>query len=95
LSQELLTWWDARWTFVTHPGVEPTNNAAERVLRPAVIWRKQCFGAQSADGSRFVERILSVVTTCRQQGRNVWNLLTDAVWASMTGQPAPTLLPTP
>jgi len=65
------------------------------VLRPAVIWRKQCFGAQSADGSRFVERILSVVTTCRQQGGNVWNLLTDAVRAAMTGQPVPTLLPTP
>jgi transposase len=95
VSQEVLTRWDALWTVVTHPGVAPTNNAAERVLRPAVIWRKQCFGAQSADGSRFVERILSVVTTCRQQGGNVWNLLTDAVRAAMTGQPAPTLLPTP
>jgi transposase len=80
---------------VTHPGVEPTNAAAERVLRPAVIWQTQCFGAQSTDGRRFVERILFVVTTCRQQGRNVWNLLTDAVRAIMTGQPPPTLLPTP
>jgi transposase len=94
-SQEVLTWRDALWTVVTHPGVAPTNNAAERMLRPSVIWRKQGFGTQSADGSRFVERILSVVTTCRQQGRNVWNLLTDAVRASMTGHPAPTLLPTP
>jgi len=81
--------------FVTHPGAEPTNHAAERVLRPAVIWRKQCFGTQSADSSRFGERILSVVTTCRQQGRNVWNLLTDAIQAAMTDQPAPTLLPNP
>lgn len=95
LSQELRTWWDALWTFATHDGVEPTNNAAERVLRPAVIWRKQCFGTQSADGSRFVERILSVVTTCCQQGRNIWHVLTDAVRAAMAGQPAPTLLPTP
>lgn len=95
LSQEVLTWWDALWTFVTQPGVEPTNNAAERALRPAVIWRKQCFGTQSADGSRFVERILSVVTTCRQQGRNVWTMLTNAVQAAMTGQPAPSLLSTP
>jgi transposase len=95
LSQELVRWWDALWTFVTHPDVEPTNNAAERVLRPAVIWRKQCFGTQSADGSRFVERLLSVVTTCRQQGRNVWQLLTDAVRAALTGQPAPTLFHTP
>lgn len=95
LSQELLTWWEAFWTVVTHPGVEPTNNAAERVLRPAVIWRKQCFGTQSADGSRFVERILSLVTTCRQQGRNVWELLTAAVRAAMIGQPSPTMLPAP
>jgi transposase len=90
----LLTWWDALWTFVTHPGVEPTNNAAERALRPAVIWRKQCFGTQSDAGSRFVEWILSVVTTCRQQGRNVWEVLTAAVRAAWAGQPAPSLLPT-
>jgi transposase len=94
LSQELLTWWEALWTFVTHPGVEPTNNAAERALRPAVIWRKQCFGTQSDAGSRFVEWILSVVTTCRQQGRNVWEVLTAAVRAAWAGQPAPSLLPT-
>lgn len=95
LSHELRTWWDALWTFATHDGVEPTNNAAERALRPAVIWRKQCFGTQSEGGSRFVERILSVVTTCRQQGRNVWAFLTDAVAAAWAGQPAPALLPAP
>jgi len=59
-----------------------------------VIWRKQCFGTQSDDGSRFVERILSVVTTCRQQGRNIWAFLTEAIAAAWADQPAPSLLPT-
>jgi transposase len=95
LSQELRTWWGALWTFATREGVEPTNNAAERVLRPAVIWRKQCFGTQSDDGNRFVERVLSVVTTCRQQGRNVWAFLTEAVQAEWAGQPPPSLLSAP
>lgn len=95
LSNELLVHWDALWTFVGVEGVEPTNNAAERVLRPAVIWRKQCFGTQSAAGSRFVERLLTVVTTCRQQQHNVWSFLTQAITAARTGLPAPALLPSP
>ena len=60
----------ALWTFVAQPGIEPTNNAAERALRQAVIWRRTSYGTQSDAGSRFVERILTVVETCRQQGRN-------------------------
>jgi transposase len=92
LSGELLTHWDALWTFSTVPGVEPTNNAAERVLRPAVLWRKGCFGTQSASGSRCVERMLSVTTTCRQQGRQLFAFLTDAVAAAWAGQLAPALV---
>ena len=95
LSTELVNHWAALWTFVSVEGVEPTNNRAERVLRPAVIWRKQCFGTQSADGSRFVERILSVVTTCRQQKRNVWSFLAQALAAARAGLPAPATLPSP
>ncbi len=53
LSAELLALWPALWTFVTVEGVEPTNNAAERALRPAVLWRKGCFGTQSAAGNTF------------------------------------------
>jgi transposase len=60
LSAELLDLWPALWTFVTIDGVEPTNNAAEQALRPAVLWRKGCFGAQSAAGNTFVERLLTV-----------------------------------
>jgi len=47
----LLDKWAALWTFARVPGVEPTNNGAERALRPAVLWRKGCFGAQSAQGN--------------------------------------------
>ena len=68
----------ALWTFAHVRGVEPTNNAAERALRRAVLWRRKSFGTQSAAGSRFVERILTVVTTLRQQGRNVLDYLTTA-----------------
>ncbi|MBA3806738.1 MAG: IS66 family transposase, partial [Acidobacteria bacterium] len=68
----------ALWTFVRVSGVEPTNNSAERALRRAVLWRRKSFGTQSAAGSRFVERILTVVTTLRQQGRNVLEYLTAA-----------------
>jgi len=53
----------ALWTFVAVEGVEPTNNAAERALRRAVLWRRRSFGTQSAEGSQFVARLLTVVTT--------------------------------
>jgi transposase len=94
LSDELLALWPALWTFVTTDGVEPTNNAAERALRPAVLWRKGCFGAQSETGNRFVERILTVSATCRQQNRHLLTFLTEAVSAYWAGQPAPALLST-
>src|SRR5205823_291645 len=73
--RELLAVEQALWTFVRVEGVEPTNNAAERALRHAVQWRKTSYGADSAAGSRFVENILTVVATCRQQGRNVLDYL--------------------
>lgn len=66
------------WTFVRVEGVEPTNNDAERPLRRAVLWRRKSFGTQSETGSRFVERILTVVTSLRQQGRDVLEFLTAA-----------------
>jgi transposase len=66
------------WTFARREGIEPTNNNAERALRRAVLWRKKSFGTQSETGSRFVERILTVVTSLRQQGRDVLDYLTAA-----------------
>ncbi len=83
---------DWLWTFLDVEGVEPTNNASERALRPAVIWRKLSFGTQSARGSRFVETILTVVETCHRQSRNSFEYLTAALQAHCAGQPAPSLL---
>ena len=83
----------ALWTFVRVEGVEPTNNAAERALRPAVIWRKLSFGSASERGSRFAERMLTVTATCPQQGRDVLEYLTAACEADARGEPAPSLLP--
>jgi transposase len=83
----------ALWTFVWEPGVEPTNNAAERPLRRAVLWRRRSFGTQSEAGSQFVERILTAVTTLRQQRRDVLDYLTTACTAAICKTPAPSLLP--
>ena len=76
-------------------GVEPTNNAAERAVRPGVLWRKGSFGTQSAAGSRFVERLMTVVATLKQQRRNVLEYLTTACEAALRGEKVPSLLPTP
>jgi transposase len=93
MCEELHEHRDWLWTFVRCEGVEPTNNAGERALRHAVIWRKLCFGTQSAAGSRFVETLLTVIETCRQQHRNTFEYLTAAVEAHLAGKPAPSLLP--
>jgi transposase len=95
LSRSLLQLWPALWTFVRVPGVEPTNNAAERALRPAVLWRKGSFGTQSATGNLFVARLLSVAATCRQQQRPLLNYLTAVCTAAQLRQPCPSLLPSP
>lgn len=92
--QNLLKVEAALWTCVTVSGVEPTNNAAERAVRRAVLWRRRSFGTQSAAGSRFVERILTTVSTLRQQERDVLDSLADATQAALLGAPAPSLLPT-
>ena len=81
------------YTFATTEGVEPTNNAAERAVRHAVCWRKTSGGTDGESGSRFVERVLTVVATCRQQDRDVLGVLTAAVQAARTGTPPPSLVP--
>jgi transposase len=90
---ELLRLWDCLWTFTRVEGVEPTNNAAERALRHAVIWRRISGGTDSEDGSRFVERMLSAVATCRQQGVDVLEYLTRCHRARLEGWAAPPLGP--
>jgi hypothetical protein len=83
----------ALWTFVWESDVDPTNNSAERPLRRAVLWRRRSFGTQSEAGSQFVERILTVVTTLRQQRRDVLDYLTTACTTAIRKDPAPPLLP--
>jgi transposase len=93
--REILKRRQALWTFVRHAGVEPTNNAAERALRPGVLWRKGSFGTHSPEGSRFVEAMMTVVATLKQQHRNVLDYLTAACAAALCGETAPSLRPTP
>jgi transposase len=91
--KELVEHGDNLWTFVDTEGVQPTNNAAEQALRHAVIWRKLSFGTQSVSGSRFVERLLTVIETCRRQSRDVFSWLVAAIQAHYNKEPTPSLLP--
>ena len=84
--------WPALWTFARVEGVEPTNNVAERAVRPVVLWRKGSFGSDSAVGSKFAERLLTVVATCRQQGRRLLDCLVAAGEAALQRTVAPSLL---
>jgi transposase len=95
LCHALDRWWAALWTFARVEGVEPTNNVAERALRPGVLWRKGSFGSDSPTGSRFAERMLTVAATCRQQGRRLLDFLVAAGEAALRGTPAPSLLSAP
>jgi transposase len=83
----------ALWTFVDVDGVQPTNNLGEQKIRPGVLWRNSSFGTQSKAGSRFVERILTVATTLKQQKRNLLAYLTEACEAANYGRPVPSILP--
>jgi transposase len=91
---ELLKVRPALWTFVHLEGVEPTNNASERAMRPGVLWRKGSFGTQSGQGSRLVEAMMTVVATLKQQHRNPLAYLTAACEAALRHEVAPSLLPT-
>jgi transposase len=95
VCRELRALGSALYTFAEVEGVEPTNNAAERALRHAVCWRKTSYGTDSTGGSRFVERVLTVLASCRQQGRDVLAFLTDAIRAARNGTAAPSLLSVP
>jgi len=90
---EMLKLKEALWTFVETANVEPTNNLAERVLRKIVIWRKVCFGTWSVNGTLYLERVMTVVATCRLQERSVFGFLRDAMIAHLHKTPAPSLLP--
>jgi transposase len=92
-ARRFLKNWDHLFTFLSHEGVEPTNNAAERALRPAVQWRKICLGNQSQEGERFTERILTVTRTCQAQNKNAFEFLAQLMDAHFQKYPLPSLLP--
>jgi transposase len=89
---EILKVGAALWTFASVEGVEPTNNAAERAIRPAVVWRKKSYGCHSEAGCRFVERLLTVTQTLRLRGQPVLEYLVEALRAHRHGLPVPQLL---
>ena len=91
IARNLLKAWPALWTFARHPGVEPTNNHAERALRSAVIYRKLSLGSQSREGEQHTARLLSAHTTCRLQQRPLHVYLTNALTAHNRGDPVPLL----
>jgi len=92
LASALFQHCDRLFAFIEHPGVEPTNNSAERTLRHAVIWRKICFGNQSAQGEIATARLLTVARTCVMQRRNVLEFLSESVRRYRAGQPALSLV---
>jgi transposase len=85
---------EALWTFARVEGLEPTNNAAERALRPAVLRRKRSFGNHREAGGRYVSRLLSVVQTRKRQGLSALEYLQQALEAHRHGLPIPKLFPT-
>ncbi len=89
---DILAHRDALWTFVTHEGVDPTNNHAERELRAFVLWRRRSFGSQSERGERFAERVMTVAHTARKQGKSVLDFMVACCAASMRGTRPPMLL---
>lgn len=93
LCRALLKREAALWRFADTPGLEPTNNSAERALRPAVVWRKKSFGSSSDAGCRYVERVLSVLQTLRLRGHAPLAYLAAAVAAYRKGEPTPAIAP--
>jgi len=93
LAKRLQKYGACYFRFITTPGLEPTNNLAEQAIRFVVIDRHITQGTRSEAGQRWCERIWTVIATCTQQGRSVWEYLQAAVQAHFNDEPGPTLLP--
>jgi transposase len=95
LAQRFRKHGESYFRFVTTPGIEPTNNLAEQAIRFVVIDRHITQGTRGETGRHWCERIWTVIATCAQQGRSVWDFLSAAIEAHFTGAKAPSLLPIP
>jgi transposase len=84
---------EAYFRFITTPGIDPTNNLAEQAIRFVVIDRHITQGTRSEKGRRWCERIWTVIATCAQQGRAVFQFLLDSVEAYFSATSPPSLLP--
>jgi len=93
LAKRLRKYGESYFTFITTPGLEPTNNLAEQAIRFVVIDRHITQGTRAETGQRWCERIWTVIATCTQQGRSVWECLQAAVQAWSVEEEVPTLLP--
>jgi transposase len=91
-ARGLLKHWNHLFTFLEHEGVEPTNNSAERGIRPAIQWRKICFGNQSEAGQVLTARLLTATRTCILQNKNPFEFLVDSITAHRLGLPTPSLV---
>src|SRR3990167_3981937 len=91
--RNILFYGSALWCFLEIDNIEPTNNMAERLIRTIAIWRKTSFGTQSKSGSLYMERIMTVVATCKLQKRNILEYLTCAVKSHLEKISFPSLLP--
>jgi len=87
--------WQSLWTFLEHEGIEPTNNRAERMIRPAVQTRKLSFTTRSQAGQRLRAVLLTMTQSCRLQGRNAYQFLRLALLAHRGQGPRPSLLHPP
>ena len=92
LAKHLKRVWPGVFQFIDRDGIEPTNNQAERDLRPAVLWRRGTFGTRSEAGSRFASRVLPVWATSKKRGVALIDWLTDAVQAAAGLRGTPTFL---
>lgn len=92
-AKGLLKHWDGLFTFLELEGGEPTNNSAERGIRPAVQWRKNCYGSQSAEGELLTSRLLTVTRTCILQGKNPLSFIVDSILSHRAGTTPPSLVP--
>jgi len=89
--KNLLERFNALWTFLTVEQVEPTNNHAERCIRPGVTWRKKYFGTRSDYGSEFVARTISIRMTCQLQSKNAFQFLQETLQSYFSKKQIPSL----
>jgi len=91
-STRLLKIYNHLFTFIFYEGVDPTNNFSERGIRPAVQWRKVCFGNRSDDGALLTSRLLTATRTCWLRKRNALEFLASSIIAYRKSTPPPSLL---